>query len=343
MPYLFPEERLAVALEVGDGPLWYYRLLADPLEFFLEMKRAERVILVGAGEPGGRGEGLDRPSEPVGGERFDIDFEAMGDNRELMSQVDAGDPEWSGYIGSRRLLIKSHAESVLLARCWEMRFFARRKDEEALRSFRECISRILGTSPDSRERFARALKEAIVSRSRRQELRACYRMLASELNNACLVLYHGPIGRDSAGYALLPSCHGCHMHCSHSPWSWQTGPCCSWMCWGVREPVPRRYGHLLTGDCNLSPDVAFSEFATHFGRHTGSVLVCQVPHHGSRNGWNHQLPSLFHRDTLWVVSADPFNTSYPSADVVAGLVTSGRPLCVVGACNPLVLWGYLQQ
>lgn len=339
MPYLFPEERLVVALKTPAAEAWYYELLADPVGFFLEKKRVDGVVLIGAGEPTGYSEEPVRPKRPAeGSEDVNIDFEVLPNNGDLTRHVQAGDPEWTRHIKERKLLIRSHAENIWFGRHWEMRFFARRKDERSLEAFRQCVATAMGVSPDDRPSFTERLKRAILSRSERQRLRGCYRELAARLNDTCLVLYHGPVGNESATFELFPSCHPC---CCRWLLSGGLLPCREWMCLGGPDPIPRRYGQLLTGDFNLSTQKAFNELTDHFQRQLESVLVCQVPHHGSKHAWRIGLPQAFRAGTLWVVPADPLATRYPHHNVVNDIVSAGHRLCVAGACSGLNLHGFL--
>ncbi|NPV44984.1 MAG: MBL fold metallo-hydrolase [Firmicutes bacterium] len=128
LPYFSPEERLFIALRNINKQDWYYRFLSDPVEFFIEEKKVEKVIII-TGRDEGEGEEDDdnqfdddfSPEEKEYEETKDkIDLNRMPDDDSNISE----NGNWGKYKKDGKLLIKNTIAMLLFLVCGYLDFLA---------------------------------------------------------------------------------------------------------------------------------------------------------------------------------------------------------------------------
>ena len=285
IPYLSPIERLMVSLAKISLPQWLYEFWADPVHFLIE-NGVRRVLLLG-----GRKSNLPKdnfiPEGPSINEGERLDLSEMPDDDALCREVMENDGHWKKFLEQGRLLIKSH-DGYIYTRVphgiWIFRFFNCRVKDSNRNQFERCIRPITRNA---------SLTNIIRSRSKRRQLKKCYRLLQKDFNNTSILTYHAPILYKPGKF-------------SH----------------------PFNYaGHLLTGDINLNQKG--TEIGRHFGYVLSQLFLCLVPHHGAKRNWNKAFLTRIPQKCQWIISSGIANRhGHPSFDVIQDIVQNENPLCL---------------
>jgi hypothetical protein len=321
LPYFSPEERLFIALRNINKQDWYYRFLSDPVEFFIEEKKVEKVIII-TGRDEGEGEEDDdnqfdddfSPEEKEYEETKDkIDLNRMPDDDSNISENE----NWGKYKKDGKLFIKKHNRYATVFGLWIFRFFNYKVSKANLKDFRKCLFKTIENLKGEYETgnlthdYSEKIKEVIKNKEDREKLKKCYNLFERNLkdfNNTSLILYHGPVRKSHL--SRVSSFYRCLRSCAYSY-------CCR-CCENGSIFIPHsedvnQVGQFLTGDVNLN--VRYEEIKKHYKNYLNNVLVGQVPHHGSKYNWNDKLLNDTPNSKIWVVSAGILYEKHPSKKV----------------------------
>lgn len=317
LPYLFPVERLLVALRRINMPAWYYNFLSDPVEYLFE-RGVERIILLG-GEDGG-GEGISpenlSPSPPEGNNTDKPYLYKLPDDKELREKIMQHDKSWRKYIYDGKLLVKNHNGYVVVLNLWFFKFFNYKIPPSALQDFERCFRK------NGLEISDEDIKNAIRDKERLKNLKECYinlsRYLKNDFNNTSLVLYHGPVGKPKIEPGLLyySPCF-CFNFC---PCFFYSSACSSFYSYRFYNSI---FGQLLTGD--ISFNMKYDELKKHYRCCIDSILMAQVPHHGAGKNWKRKILNDISNCEFWVISAG-FRNRYrhPSCKVIKDICSKWK-------------------
>ncbi|MBU7030393.1 MAG: MBL fold metallo-hydrolase [Theionarchaea archaeon] len=347
LPYFTPIERLILALR-ADFPRWYYTFLRDPVFFFIE-RGAKKIIII-SGDEGERGAPpIEIPSNPPEGDestewmkkvdierkyfeeidprkldirkmdfkRLDIEGMRTGKDKELEDAILESDPGWKKFIG-KELLVKNHDKWIKVSGVWMFRFFncKLKKEKEKLDEFKTCLKKkkIDPSNPDS-------IKDAIIKDSLRKKIRECYdETLDESLNNTSLMVYHGPLG-DNTSISYINCGKGLSFNdCLHFYSSKRREKCFHF--------DRNKMGQFLTGDINLNKDKKYNEIKTHYTNFFGTVMLSQIPHHGSKKNWRSDILHDLGTCNRWVASSGcPNSYGHPHREVILDILENERCFC----------------
>ena len=150
-----------------------------------------------------------------------------------------------------------------------------------------------------------------------KEIRACYREIKGNINQNSLVLYSNHLGIDSRCDTV------CHKHGRWYYYMWINSPGC-----------------IYTGDVNLAK--IRRDFKNSITRYRGyrPVGTIQVPHHGSKNGFDIGFFDDFNGSKYGIISPFSFGLSnpygHPSCMVIKKLLKDHFPVLVTNNEKSLI-------
>jgi len=202
LPYLFPIERLIVALTKISLPKWFYKFWSDPVQFLIE-NGVKQVMLLGGSEPTMPKDDL-TPERRMENETERLNLNEMFDDDKLRREIMEKDGQWKKFLGQGRLLVKSH-DGLMFSRvphgAWVFRFFNCRVKDSNLSQFERCIKPMAGRI---------SLTKIIRSRSKLRQLKKCYNLLHKDFNNTSIVVYHAPVLHTRRNFSH-PNNYGGHL------------------------------------------------------------------------------------------------------------------------------------
>lgn len=348
LPYLYPHERLILALEILSSgeigstiPMWYIEFLSDPVEWLVQ-KDIREIIFIRGGTQRGE-ENRERPNRLTPPEEGIREFLEPNPNEGEIQEIE-------GWKNRKNVKIKSDLGRVLCP-YWEFVFYNyinKATDiDEFRKELRNMICNYIGkTECDNRE-FEHAvkniLKEVLTKLSKKKrkqkekkvqlahEIKKRYEKIfgRNKLNLTSLVMYHGAIpcwypDLDEVettvwpiwGYGKLPT----YADISLSGKIWEgnirgTIEIESWITKRISI-----WGQLLTGDIEFSSRV-LTELEDHYTKllcyswnshycstYFNAINLILIPHHGSRENWNSEVLDVFPNANIWVASAGLTNT-----------------------------------
>ncbi len=305
LPYVSPIERILLAITASEAaPAWYYDFLRDPIRYLLEELNVRRILLfLGPGEEyPGEGPGLppeDRFFEDTGPPRKDfLDLSGLKkppDN--MLKAVLEEEPAFRKYVRERKLVFKAAYGSATIISHQTCRVrayrdiliivpYVRPVPHQLLQRFRWCLASILPSL--SPQKMLKRLRDPVF----RRKARSCYSRLApgGDINYTSLATYISPVFSEH-----VCSCFSvvnldtkwlssCPSLCHHQRYRSSANCRCS------NDMCRRRLcGSMLTSDLPLSNNLVTSEFNNYYCNFLRRILVYQVPHHGSINGFNRNL------------------------------------------------------
>ena len=310
LPYLYPKERILIALRRINMPTWYYDFLSDPAKYLFE-RGVKRTIVLG-GEEGGEGKIPPEevsPSPPEGEAPSKLDIGELPDDKKLKEKIMRHDKNWKSYIENNQLLVKNHSGYATALGLWLFIFFNYKITPSALQDFERCfVENGLEINDEN-------TKSAIRDRRRLRDLKRCYtylgRYLKNDFNNTSLVLYHGPAGRPKIKTSFLCFCPCCF----YNP--------CVWLHRIFFRSIDSYFGQFLTGDIDFN--MKYSELIRHYASYLKNISIAQVPHHGARKNWNSSIISNIPNCDFWIISAG-FRNRYrhPSYKVIEDVCLKGK-------------------
>jgi len=335
LPYIPPEERLLIAVHQPIFPLppWYRSFLVSPASFLAGLGVEEVRFLRGTGEEGPPELPLTRPPEepPEAQGRFGIIWPEAAENIPADELRQAENVKET--LGVLVVFTKVDGHAFLALRRVPpiyafLVFFLYPVREDALNIFKRCLYSELGITAINPETIRQLLSRA----EDHKKLRRCYEILAEkiggarELNFTCLSLlillaFYDKGGKTTCSSVEIPS-----------PWPYPF------------LPISRPYTimSLLTGDLRLDVNKIWKAFENRYGGILKSrdrcLLIFQVPHHGSRRGFNADIIDYLRYSSspcLSVISCSAYGLyNLPSKRVVRSLM-SAAPLKICTEVNPV--------
>ena len=190
LPYLSPMERLILAIgaHAPDTGNWYYDLLSDPVQFFIE-RGVRQITYLGGSERDQKTENPENSDKPDkrDNEQSDRFIDKLKDSFALRKIILDNEPHLRQFL-TGKLQTKSHDGALIITAnsiYWQFRFFNYTVRQETLLPFSECIKSIIN---------GEKLSEIITNQQKRERLRGCYKSLhKTDFNNTSLLVLHGPL------------------------------------------------------------------------------------------------------------------------------------------------------
>lgn len=345
LPYLDPWERLLIACLRIKSPAWYFIMLYDPVNFFLNYG-VRRIILVARG---------------VSNDITNIDFDRGRREHQYanqffidMSQMPELDDETKERIFDREIAINRHnnwreiyKNGILLLKShfgiidivnhdliWKFILYNCTVDDSQVNIFKNKV--MTEFKCDHKEISLDIFK----NKQNLKKLKDCYKNFiksingSDDLNWTSLVLWHGPLN-DSKFKIKWKYCiffssdinstldkvfHGF----INDVWTYDTN----------KPQDDTAHGCFLTGDLPLGQNQTYVEIGKYFGSILASTAICLVPHHGSIKNWNKTIMEELKFCKKWVVSAGLKNNyGHPHKKVFQDLIEEGN----------IVFWAHEKQ
>jgi len=312
LPYLTPLERLIIASRWSTVPRWYYHFLSNPVEFLFE-RNVKRVIFIGSGENKEKGKDITpMGKEPSPSEDVKIEIDNLPEDEELWRRIiEQEDEQWKKWIEEKKILPRNHWGLIRIPRVWEFVFFNYKVDEGAIRSFKKCLK--------ERGIKEKEIRDIIREKRMREEIKKCYKLIKTDLNLTCLVMYHGGNYKMTLGISKKKNCSSLPRQLRDQDLLKKYRA--NLLKWKLTGTSIKNGGQLLLGDANLKRH--YKDLLEHFKNFLPMINLVLVPHHGSKNSWNSKILSDINACKIWVVSAGIKNSySHPSKKVILEIVNN---------------------
>jgi len=329
LPYLKPVERaLLSVLYDRKRPHWYFEFLSNPTEFFRK-RDVKNIIYVSRGEdvettpPTAREDSLNEVKFSL-----KMNFEGMKHDEKKEEYAEKNDK-----IIDSNVIFKKDSYPAKIYNLWNFYFFTSPIDKNKLNSFYNAVIQIQNESKD-REIFRDSIFEIIRDENKRKELKEIYKKkITQDLNLTSMACLHGPIYllpnidlRSEFNFGLwpfpfiLPYRNICKeidiwYHDLYHEWRH--------ILHKTKDFYRNRSHSFLTGDINsISEWKNIKKRYSSLFKHLQSL---QIPHHGSKNNWNNEIP-LNVGPCDYIVSAGIRNKfSHPHLEVIKNISQTLSP------------------
>jgi len=280
LPYLTPIHRLYVAIRHSPQDTNdfddFISFLQSPHRYLLNIEgtRIEKIIYV----IGNSEENSITNSENIGPIDPDrSDFEIIDKLSFIPEEVFSLEMNQIGSDYNNVVEFRNGNNSVQLSRIWEFYLYHKPASDDLIDKLIEEINKLYSLSID-RQLSQEALELILKNKGKLGELRKKFKKLFKSINRTGLIIQHKPIGYQSAGFIKVNNYYPFHHYFNQGSRifkrdAFHNHNLPDYYYWGVT---------LLTGDICLNQ----IEDSDYIKRHLESVLVFQVPHHGSYQGWD---------------------------------------------------------
>lgn len=176
---------------------------------------------------------------------------------------------------------------------WEFVFYNKVIDDFYFSGFRNKLESInYGKQLPDEE-----LLEIITEKNKRDKFKSAYYYLKPELdnniNNSSIVLFHSPSLKNAN-----------------------------------KAPDSKNFaGHLLTGDISFR-DCYLDNISNYFKDYLNSIMIFQLPHHGSIKNWDHRILEVFNQTCIYFYCGRHKGWQHPNPNVVKKIEdTPNKCLC----------------
>lgn len=308
LPYLLPSERIVIGWrekEFLDTNPWFSVFLIDPANWFLsrgvnsvvffrqslpENRESDSRIDNDSGSDSGPKNGTNKSDLPGASLISQLEDDAKLMNSYLIYELSTPAPE-NLYFKKHNNRIESQGQGSF------MKFYNVCTDPYKVVALENAVKKLSGSSQIDQS----VLKTVLKSSALRKTLKKAYENISKELNDTslCSLLVARSNGDDPTGVKEGDS--------SNVP------------------ALSRELGLLLTGDISLKTDNALDDFADHYKGILNSIIVFQVPHHGSKSNWNSRLLDKANDAVFWIASASKQCLyGHPSSKVICSIASSNR-------------------
>lgn len=309
MPYMSPYERLIVAAAHGRRDVAdyddYLNFLKSPHNYLLERSSVERIIYIAGNTERSRMEDGLSLKPPTGEEQSD---ELLTDNLE-----NADVPPELENNKDGRVQVKKGNGAFYMGRIWEFYLYHEQADITTLaplvnQLLKEIYSITTGGLLNQPE-----LEQILNDKPKLKALRDKLKKILPDVNKAGLVMLHKPLDYGMNGINGIE----CSIHTLRRLWF-------DHLWFGEKRNGGRRGITLLTGDICLSQ----VRDSVYIDSHLRDVLVFQVPHHGSRTGWETDYLGFFGNWGTYAVIPFGYGNTYghPRPEVLLGLEEERMPI-----------------
>ncbi|WP_017413919.1 hypothetical protein [Clostridium tunisiense] len=306
IPYVDPIERLIISLKYPYELDSYYEFLSDPINYLLD-KGVKQIIVMGGDKTSNEVILEDKLYDLVDNElnitlRDDNEFKNNVLNKELIERTE-------------KLLFKTHDGFIIFKNLWLFRFFNYSCDQVEIDEFYKLL-KAEGYDVSSTEKII----EIVVDKVKRRKLKKIYKKVW-EINNTSIIMFHGPLPRNviSDNYVFNERQHICanekkyrnitkrHCYNLYSHYKFD------------RVSIVHQQnlsGTILFGDITLRS--CYKEIIKHFKHFLNSILIVQVPHHGSSNSWSKEILDDINDFSFWIVPFGIYNRyNHPDNNIIS--------------------------
>lgn len=281
LPYLNPIQRLFVAIRhvETDTPNYddFIDFLVSPHNYLLNIEgvSVEEIVYI-LGNQDGDYTTDDSPKEPINIDDQKFNFE---DSLEIIKPEDllSDMRDINGAINKTKIVFKKGNNTVRLGLIWEFYLYNELAKENKTEKYEIAVKKICGLSES--DKLCQSDLERILSDSEKlKELRDTYRDIFKNLNKTGLVIQHKPLSYSKAYFIKR-----CNTNFHHHYFNRYSSSNSHLFSENKTMPINYKWGvTLLTGDISLDQ----IENSHYIKDHLSECLVFQVPHHGSKTGWD---------------------------------------------------------
>ena len=306
LPYLLPSERIVIGWrekEFLDANPWFSDFLINPANWFLsqgvnsvvffrqslpENREIDSRIDNDSGSESGPKKGTNKSDMPGASLISQLEDDAKLMNSYLLYELSTAAPA--------NLYFKKHNNRIESQGSF-MEFYNVCTDPKKVVALENAVKKLTGSSQIDQS----VLKTVMKNPALRKTLKRAYENISKELNvtSLCSLLVVRSNGDDPSGVMK-----------------------------GDRSNIPTvsgKLGLLLTGDISLKTDNALDEFADHYKGLLNSIIVFQIPHHGSKGNWSNMLLDKASDALFWIASASKQCLhGHPSSNVISSVASSNR-------------------
>jgi len=333
LPYLYPAERALLSI-ISKGPKWYFDFLYSPTNF-LKKRGVKNIIYVSRGEdfksePPISKENLNEEREYESKYKFDFD--------ELLDDINTREKaRGSGDDIDDSIIFKKDSKPARVHQLWNFYFYVSPIEENILDLFSNKVKELFEDL---------SFFEIIRNKDKRKTLRDIYeKYINQDLNFTSLACLHGPFNLFPSfdfRNELLPGY--CHLpfFLPRSPFSKECRLTCAefYDCWrhmldDFKGFYKNRSYTFLTGDINSISE--WEGFKKRYQQYFKYIHSFQIPHHGSKNNWNVEIPFDI-GPSEYIISAGIHNKfRHPDIEVIQNLSQNLSPEIIKWAhCCPNV-------
>jgi len=306
LPYLFPLERLTLALQFPGAQQWVHDFLTHPIRTLLDtVEKVNYIYVIGA------------PPDELGPEQDPPDRDYPPDNNQEPIENDIHQLP----IDERTLITiqqdPGYRDKRLKAKClkyfgwfttkhiWEFKYFNIPWDQHQIDALKQCLQ-TSNVDPNDKDDILEHIKDP----TKRAKIGACYPISQEPRNNTSIIMYHGPINHKRLLEQARP-------FWPHYPFPY------FWSLFEIED-----WGHLLTGDINLNRGSGVNKYSheivAHFSSRKDRIYIALAPHHGSDHNWHDALLKSLSSCGSWVASAKSTSLYHPGRTVVRDIAANGR-------------------
>jgi len=276
MPYVYPAERLQIYLsskhkdEDGISDSDYYEFLINPAGYLLGSGKVDQVLFFTSGDTGIDEAPPDNTPVPFDNvEEFNRDVYRVSKDfkKSKVSEIDSiddleGKDTIKELVGNGKVLFASHNQKIFVGAFWEFYFFCKSQSNASIEDFKNLVKkRVKGLKLS--DRLNKGDLTTILGSKNLPKVKEAFKKKFKDFNSTGLICYHRPMNLIDFYSNLYKIKRKKKSHCLYNYWN--------------------EYIHnatLLLADFNLNevlPKYVVNNFST--------VLVFQIPHHGSRKNW----------------------------------------------------------
>jgi hypothetical protein len=342
LPYLTPIQRLIVAIRHNPKDTYRFNefldFLKSPHRYLLSIEGAEigEITYVLGNQEGEYFSRNNPPERPISTDENEFSFVNSWDNipeSELSSDL----LEIIKTSNKSKIVFKKGNNGLILNSIWEFYFYNEPADDNKIKQYVDEVKILCGLkatdilSESDLERILSDIKKLKV-------LRKKFRDIFKKLNETGLVLLHKPIGYKKAIFEK--DCFSRQSRCfyRHNFKRYKRG---LYNEFDEKNTYNANYfwgNTLLTGDINLT-QIGNSDYIK---KHLTENLIFQVPHHGSKTGWNKQYLNKSglnrNRSTSAIIQFGYGNKyGHPKPNVIVDIVNKSFDLHF---CNQFEFFSY---
>lgn len=320
LPYLYPEERILLAVDNSKLDDWYYRFLSNPLGYLSEYDNIGNIITIASDNDNDTihsiPEGQFFNDENINPDSILIN--RLTGNAFLSDFVNANE----NIQNSKKISFAQDKGYLIIGNFLYLSFFNYSVSKSKLDEFKGKIIDFGILTPLS-------FKEIIKSKKKLDFLKKAYEVFGKDLNISSLAMFQGIINplKNKNPQDYYFDCYCRH----HRYWHYHDAfcdNCCDFPYHCEKKQII--CGKILLGDIKLNYKLKSKSLFEQFEKLLPSVMQIQISHHGADCGWNDELINQFSKKTKYIVSYGIENKySHPHKNVIMQVVNSGRNLhCV---------------